>query len=103
MLDPQECPKLQLNQSPIPRNRPWGSLGLCLVAAVAHPASRCLPACLPDALVCTDSHETDYQIVRTQRVGFCIFFFQPLFLRGEFFKPKPLLVVIVVIAFKMFC
>lgn len=73
------------------------------MAAVAHPASRCLPACLPDALVCTDSHETDYQIVRTQRVGFCIFFPASFFKGGEFFKPKPLLVVFVVIAFKMFC
>lgn len=85
MLDPQECTNLQLNQSPIPRNRPWGSLGLCLVAAVAHPASRCLPACLPDALVCTDSHETDYQIVRTQRVGFCIFFPASFFKGGGVF------------------
>lgn len=49
-------------------------------------------------------HETDYQIVQTQRVGFCIFFSSLFFFKGEsFFKPKPLLVVFVVIVFKMFC
>lgn len=73
MLEPQECTKLQLDQSPIPRNRPLP------VAAVAHPASRCLLACLPDALLCTDSPRDRLSDSSDPKGRLLYIFFQPLF------------------------
>lgn len=97
------CAKLHLNQFSNPRKRLQGSLGLCLVTAVAHPTSRGLLAvCLMHYYVLI-LRETDYQIVQTQRVYVFsgLFFFKG---KGEFFKPKPFLVVFVVlVVFKMFC
>lgn len=69
------------------------------MAAVAHPASRCLLACLPDALLCTDSPR-DRLSDSSDPKGRLLYIFSSLFfLRGRVFKPKPLLVVFVVIIF----
>lgn len=99
------CTKLHLNQFSNPRKRPQGSLGLCLVTAVAHPTSRGLLACLPDALLCTDSPR-DRLSDSSDPKGSLLYVFSSLFFfkgKGEFFKPKPFLVVFVVlVVFKMF-
>lgn len=106
MLDPRWYIKLHLNQSPIPRNAAL-VLQSCLVAAVAHPASRCLLDCLLDALLllCTDSPR-DRLSDSSDPKGRLLYIFSSLLFKGEellvlfFFKPKPFLVVFVTV-FKM--
>lgn len=73
------------------------------MAAAVHLASRCLLACLPDALLCTDSPR-DRLSDSSDPKGRLLYIFSSLFFfKGKsFFKPKPLLVVFVIV-FKMFC
>lgn len=65
---------------------PSPETGLCLVAAAVHLASRCLLACLPDALLCTDSPR-DRLSDSSDPKGRLLYIFSSLF----FFKGKSFL------------